>query len=177
MTETLIPEALEYYDMQCEKHCKLFKSVKSHKLDETPYDLERNKILLYDAAGKLLLASEYEVVGIYSNQHKMWCWGWSVPMFKKNMTGISKKLLSYGLDLDNYYFLKTELITSRFLITDPMQLDIHVAVACYIAKKVVYKHRHYPDREKDPENYVVYYIFLLDADQAAESGTDNGADK
>ena len=160
-TETLVPKALEYYDKTRESYKDLFNKVKDYKLNISAYDMERNKIIFLDEDGKELLTSEYEVAGIYSNLYKIWVWAWSVPSFKKNLQYISRKILNYGLELDTSYFLKTELITSRFRITDPIQLDIHVAIAAYLSKKVAYNYKYYPDKAKEPNNYITYYIFLL----------------
>jgi hypothetical protein len=161
---SIVPLALEYYDKIKEKHASLFKKVKSHKLIVSPYDMERNKITLYDQFEKELLTSEYEIIGIYHNKFKIWSWAWSVPIFKKNSIYISRNILNYGLDLDTTEFLKTELITSRFLITNPIQSDIHISIATYLAKKVPFSYRYYPD-EHNKENFVVYHIFLLDIDK------------
>jgi len=95
----------------------------------------------------------------------MWFWGWAVSAFRKNLTIISRKILTYAFDLDPSVFLnlqlKTELVTSRFIITNPIQLDIHVALASYLSKSpLIYKYIIYAD-EKNPKDYVVYYLILL----------------
>lgn len=162
--ETLIATALEYYDSYNEKYRGLFKKVKNTKIELTPYDMERNKIKLLDKDNEELLTSKYEVVGVYSNEYKMWSWAWSVPKFKKNNTYISRKILYYGLDLDPESSLKSELITSRFLISNPIQIELHLAIASYLAKKIIYKYVYYPDEKNQPDNFIVNYIFLLDVD-------------
>ena len=82
------------------------------------------------------------------------------------------------MDLDpEFSFLKTELVTSRFRITNPIQLDIHVAIASYLSRQyVVYKYASYIDLIVDAnglvdivnipkdkaDEYSLYYMFLLD---------------
>lgn len=160
----IIPIALEYYDRMQEKYLPLLSKVKRHELVLSPYDMERNKIKLFDEDGKELLTSEYEVIGLYHNVFKIWRWAWSIPILKKNAIYISRSILNYGLDLDKADFLKSELITSRFSISDNIQLDMHISIATYLAKKVPYSYKFYPD-ETNRKNYVTYYIFLLNADK------------
>jgi hypothetical protein len=58
-----------------------------------------------------------------------------VPYLSKNSTYTSRKILNYGLDLGpNQEYLKSELITSRFRITNPIQLDIHTAISSYLSQ-------------------------------------------
>jgi len=162
-TLSIIPTSLEYYDKNMQKYKSLLRKIKGHKLETTPFDMEKNKIILYGKDNEIILKTEYEIIGFYNNPYKMWSWAWSVPWFKKNSTYISRKILFYGLDLDSTedLFLKTELLTSRFQITDVVQLELHIAIASYLAKKpLIYNYKHHFDT-KDPENYTIYYLFLL----------------
>src|SRR5438876_1215673 len=75
-SETLVPDALAYYDKIRDKYSKLYKKVKEWKIHVSPFDLERNKISFIDSNGKEFLNSEYEVIGIFSNVYKLWVWAW-----------------------------------------------------------------------------------------------------
>jgi len=137
--DEIVAPALEYYDKIRELYRELF-----HKLDPTKFeqditrhDMTHNKITFFDKKNNKLITTNYEIVGIYSNTHKMWCWAWGVPILNKNETYISKKILNYGLELEGSLYLKTELVTSRFQITDKIQLEIHIAIATYLTKKVI----------------------------------------
>jgi len=163
--DEIVAPALEYYDRSREQYKPLFEKLSPTKFkkDTSPHDLEHNKITFLDNKNKEILTSNYEIVGIYSNFHKMWCWAWSVPIFRKNETYISKKILNYGLELESSLFLKTELVTSRFKISDKIQLDIHIAIATYLSKKIIYKYRYFKNKNDiNTDNYIDYYIFLLD---------------
>ena len=72
--------------------------------------------------------------------------------------------------------MKTELITSRFIVTSPIQIDMHVAVASYLSKQeIVFKYIYYFDNDVDSEfvniqntstaDYFTYYLFLIDVIQ------------
>jgi hypothetical protein len=163
--DEIVAPALEYYDRAREQYKSVFDKLDPTKFkkDISDHDMEHNKITFFDSKNNEILTSNFEIVGVYSNIHKMWCWAWSVPILKKNETYISKKILSYGLDLESSLFLKTELVTSRFTISDKIQLDIHIAIATYLSKKIIYKYRHHTDENnKSGKKYIDFYIFLLD---------------
>jgi hypothetical protein len=165
----LIPDALEYYDQNAEKYKKFLSKITKYKIIEAPSDLEHNKIALYDKNEQELIVSDYEVLGMYNHVNHMWFWGWAVSSFRKNLTFISRKILTYAFDLNPAIYLnlhlKTELITSRFIITNPIQLDLHISLASYLSKSpVIYKYILRAD-EKNPDDYVIYYLILLNHDK------------
>jgi hypothetical protein len=180
----VVVDSLEYYDRNTERYGHLFKKVKYIKFVNAEKDTEHNVIMMFDSNKNQILESRYEIIGVYNNQSRTWTWAWSVPRFKKNTTFISRKIINYGMDLDpESYFLKTELITSRFRITNHVQLDIHTAIAAYLSKQeLVYKYFAYIDFvadkdglvditniPKDRENeYTTYYMFLLDYPEQEE---------
>ena len=188
---SLVANSLEYFDNNSEKYDKIIKNVNSHELILNNLDMQKNQIILYDNKGEQIYKSDYEIIGLYDNSYKLWSWAWAVPYLEKNSSYISRKILMYGLDIifEQSRFLKSELITSRFKITDPVQLNIHVAIASYLAKKpFIYKYKYYPKTNKstvvhdstdthgniepelsiysdisdDEQSYVIYYLFLLD---------------
>ena len=174
----LISDSLEYYDANSEKYNDFFKKVKYVKFLDVVKDIDHNTIIMYDSNKNEILSSRYEIIGVYNNKSRTWTWAWSVPRFRKNTTHIARKIITYGMDLDpESRFLKTELITSRFRITNPVQLDIHAAVASYLSRQyIVYKYVSYISFTADidglvditnvpkdnADEYTVYYMFLLD---------------
>jgi hypothetical protein len=163
MSESVIQLALEYYDKLYDKFEPIFEKIVDHIRAIRWLDLERNTITYYDKNKNIVLQSKYEILGVYNNTQKIWFWAWADPSMKKNEIYISRKLLNYGFDIDTdqTYLLKSELITSRFIISNKIQVEIHIALAAYLSKKVVYK---YIKQETVEGNKVTYYIFLLDID-------------
>jgi hypothetical protein len=176
---SLVTDALEYYDMNNDKFGDNFKNVRYVKFEMAANDIDHNKITMYDKNKKQVYRSKYELIGLHNSDTKTWVWGWAIPSFKKNTTNIVRKIMNYGAELDpDSRFLKTELITSRFRISDPIQLDVHTAIASYLAKKpVIYKLYSYKDFILDEENYLdvtrskdvkesnsytIYYLYILD---------------
>lgn len=151
---TIIPDALKYYDAIYEKYKPIFDKITSNERVIHNSDMERNVIKCFDDNKELVFESRYEVVGIYSYIQKVWCWAWSIPFFSKNNTYISRKMLYYGLDSEEK-FIKMRLTTSRFTVSDKIELDIHVAIAAYLTKKVIFRFK---------EQNITYYLFLLDID-------------
>jgi hypothetical protein len=177
----LVSDALEYLDNNTDKYEHLFKKVKYVKFVNNENELDHSKIYLYDENKAEIYQSKYEVIGLYNNMSQTWVWAWSIPRMRKNSIYISKKILNYGIDLpsNSQEFLKTELITSRFRISNEIQLDMHAGIASYLSKQpLVYKYKIHlePDIFKygedklidvtkigeNPESYTIYYFFLLD---------------
>lgn len=132
----LVRDALEYFDRNNEKSIEKFKHVRYVTFKLSQNDSDRNEISFLDKKYNLIFKSKYETLGIYINPTNTWVWAWAIPSYKKNEITISKKMVNYGIDLDpDFQFLKTELITSRFFINDPIQLDIHVSIASYLTKQ------------------------------------------
>lgn len=177
----MVINALEYYDINSEKIDKMMEHIKYvnfQPLDEkVKGDIIKRQVSFFDKDKQEIYNFSYEVIGIYENQTKTWSWAWAIPKLKKNLTYISRKILNYGLDIEpentNNTFLRAELITGRFRISNIIQLDLHVAIASYIAKKpFIFKciynrnqdnlYSEYIPIEEPKDNYSIYYLFILD---------------
>jgi len=136
----IISDALKYYDGNNEKYTSIKRRIKYMKhADIDQKDVEGVKITFYDENKKELFTSRIEILGKYFNNINTWVWGWSLPTYNKSMSSIIRKVFLYGTDIDINnnadIILRNELITSRFRVADDVQLDIHCAVASYLAKK------------------------------------------
>jgi hypothetical protein len=178
----LIKNCFEYYDKNQEKNKNKFALVNYISLQTSEKDLEHNVMIFYDSDFKELFRSRIEKIGIYDKKSHIWSWAWSVAYLKKNETNIIRKILLYGIELDNNSrVLKTELVTSRFEISNYAQIDLHCAIASYLSKKPnIFKYNitsspeiienKYvniltPDKSYDVNNKTFeleYYNFLLD---------------
>jgi hypothetical protein len=175
---SLVTTALEYYDENTEKYKNAFRKAKYIKFISEDNDLTHNSIVYFDKDKKELFRSRYELIGIYNSYTNVWTWAWSITELKKKNTNIIRKVWNYGAELDpDAKYLKTELITSRFAISNLIQTDIHVSVASYLSKiPIVYSHYVNIETTEKPyeennlvditknqsENYSIYYMFLLD---------------
>jgi len=186
----LVKEALEYFDSNQNKQDDLIKRLKYIEFIDSEKDFEHNQIILYDDEFNKLIKSKYEYIGSYDSNTMIWSWAWAIPTMKKKNTTILRKILNYGVELEpTNNFLKTELITSRFRVTNKIQLDIYSAIVSYLSKKpqiikvklfVNIKVREDIDDNKsikidvteplinknikseDQYRYTEYYLFLLD---------------
>ena len=174
---SLVTNALEYYDANNEIYNDTFKNVYYIKFIEAENDLEHNIIIYFDKNKNEIFRSKYEVIGLYNTNSNTWTWAWAISSFKKNNTNIVRKIWNYGAVLDpSVKYLKTELITSRFRVADPIQLDIHVSIASYLSKNpLIYKHNvniqpkidadgyfHVNESMGESEHFTIYFMFLLD---------------
>jgi len=132
----LIKIALSYYDKNNEQYANMYDKFKYFSIDESKNDTEHSIITFYDKDDNIILKTKYEILGLYDNSSRLWVWGWAIPTLRKNEVYLSRKILNYGLDLSSSgdEFLKSELITSRFIISDPIQLNIHASIASYVSK-------------------------------------------
>jgi len=151
----LILKSFDYYDKKNEQYKKYLN--KNGVLDG-----ENSQIIFGEEKFK------YELLGVFDNQTNVWIWSWMIPLIDNKKSDISKKLLNYGLNIfpsqenQEAIYLKTQLLNSRFLIEDEFQLEIHLALATYLAKdnfKFLYPIKDYFDRKK--EKYITKYFFIL----------------
>lgn len=161
----LVTDSLEFYDSNKEKFDKFLSGIKYISLIITP----QHKIQLLDADKNVVHTSRYEMLGVLDVVNDIWIWAWAVPYLPKNLTYISRKILHYGTELESdSEFLKTELITSRFKISGPIQVELHSAIASYLSKQPFIinisvsgrEYSEYNPKEKSKEKS--YYLFLLD---------------
>lgn len=130
----VIRNALEYFDKNHLKYYDLTKKFKYFEVDKS--DMYEHKIKFYDKKMSLIFESQYQIVGKINYLQNIWIWGWSLSELTRNTIETSRRVLNYGLDIDpDDVLLKTELITSRFRVTYPIQLDTHVAIASFLSKK------------------------------------------
>lgn len=153
----LIKTAFEYYD---NKNLKYKKYIENNNIY---LDYNKSTIMFTDLNDEF----KYEVLGIFDNSSKIWIWAWMMPIFSNSKKQISESLLNYGLKLEpkndpEEYYLKTQLVNSRFLLEDKIQLDIHLALACYLSRnkfKFLYKKKFFLD--KDKKKYLIIYYLIL----------------
>jgi hypothetical protein len=178
-SKDLILNSLEYYDKSNQRFERSLSRVKYISFKKNNKDAEHQSMIFYDKDKNEIFESRFEIIGLYNNYGSVWTWAWSIPYLYKNTTYISRKILNYGLDIiptSEDKFLKTELITSRFRISDLIQLDIHVGIASYLSKiPAIFKVVIDPEKPQEvlklkdinrmDEQDQIYYYFLLDSDK------------
>jgi hypothetical protein len=178
---SIITDAIDYYDKFQEKYRDNYLNINYISLELTDKDLEHNIIIFYDSELKELFRSRFERIGMLDLKSQIWTWAWARPDLKKNETNIIRKILFYGTELDpTTNYLKTELITSRFKVTNKTQLDIYCAISAYLSKRPkIFKYKIFGNPkiinnkfvdilnpnvniQSDDMYEVISYIFLLD---------------
>ena len=156
-TKYIISKSLEDYDSNADVIRFLKKNTRLETI-EKKIDTERDLWIFYDInTNEVLFETEVEVLGIYHKKVGVWIWAWSVPKYSIIKINLSKELLLYALSLGfEASYIKTLLITSRGSIVDPIQLDIHIALASYIIKKpYIYEY------EQLIDNYSLFRYYIL----------------
>ena len=132
----IVKDALEYYDENALKYYDKVKTFKYYTISK-----DEGKITFFDDDKEKIYESNYEVIGKYIPFQNIWVWGWSSGELNKELIVTSRKVLNYALDLNKENFLlKTTLVTSRYQITSPIQIDIHIALTAFLSKQpFIYK--------------------------------------
>lgn len=134
---SILSIAIEYYDRNNELYENIKNKIAYIEGDAVPGDSKTTSLIFYDSDEKILFRSKFGMIGIVYNTHNIWVWGWAHPDFDYEMVATIKNVLVHGISLnrntDDYLIIKSELITSRFGISNETQIDIHCAIASYFA--------------------------------------------
>lgn len=128
----IITDSFEYYDKYQELYFDFIQKIATIEL----HGAKSDKCKIFDKNDNVIYDSTFEILGQYNNLSKIWVWSWALPWLPPNSTNISKKIIKYAVDLDiDKVYLKLELTTSRFKISNNLQIDMHMAISAYIAKQ------------------------------------------
>lgn len=133
---TFISDSLSNYDKNMKEQDKMLKNANSFKVKYIDDNAENDKIIFFDKNNNEIIQFDYQMIGIYRSDFNTWTWAWGLPELNIKSTRIIAKILNYGFTLDptKQYHLKSELINSRFIVSDPIQIDIHLAIASALSK-------------------------------------------
>lgn len=166
-----ISDALEYFDKNNEVYNKIAKKIKYIQMDQNKTKTDGLYLAFYDNKKKFLFSSRVEILAKYYTQNNLWVWGWALPNVNYAHITLIKKLLLYGIDISSasrQYIaeIKNELVTSRTYIKNPTQIEIHCALACYLAKQpMMYEIDDIPDFDND-ELHEITSSFLTKDDKS-----------
>ncbi len=185
MNQDIVPLSLEYYDNNNKENEKLLKQIKYYggfDKNISPDEKQNlNIIEFYDKDKNIIKKSKFEVLGSFISTGNVWVWGWAFPKLDSRFIQASRKLLNYGMNINENIFLKRELITSRFKISNPIQNEIYAAMGSYLSKiPFIFNYKFYYNKidevytkNKDGENildltkefdddYVQIYMFITE---------------
>lgn len=152
----IVKNALLNYDIKNEK----FKEIINTK--EYIFKKE-NAVLEFNSLNKKF---KFNILGIFDYSKKIWIWSWLVPSYSYNHILYTKKLLDYGIKINpekidvEFLWIKTQLVNSRFLLDDSLQLDIHLAISSYLLKdnfEFVYPVTKQLTKNKN-DKLIIYYV-------------------
>lgn len=153
----LVKKALLNYDIKNSKYSDIIKD------KNYIYKKDESILVFKDKDNKKF---KFNILGIFDYSNKIWIWSWLIPQYPYKHIEYVKKLLDYGIKLNpdkvaiEMLWLKTQLVNSRFLLDDSIQLDIHLSIANYLLK---YNFDFiYPVEKKLTDNkddkLIIYYI-------------------
>jgi hypothetical protein len=167
-----IKKSLEHYDNQNNNNKKYLENTKMEiknmnydNIITTVYDIYK---IVKD--NDVIYECNCELLGIFDFQTKIWISGWSILTRKGNPHSLSRELFDYAYDsrlsnpsfneVNNYIF--NQLINSRILIEDNIELDIYLATISYLLKnkiKFIYPNIKYLNTDKT--KYIINYYLVL----------------
>ena len=161
----IIPIALEYYDKNMELYGDKFDNVKYYKIERFADESVFDAVIFLDAQKEVLFKSRFNIIGSYNPIIKSWHWAWSNSDLKRKYTTIARKIINYGMEIENNKSLHSELTTSVYHIQNSIQLDIHIAIASYLAKKpLIVKLYVYEKKDKKSQELYLFHPVKEDLD-------------
>jgi hypothetical protein len=169
-----IRKSLDYYDNQNNENKKYLENTKM-EINKSSYDnIITTSIDLFNITkdNEIIYECKCELLGIFDFQTKVWISGWSNLTRPEsfNPNSLSRELFDYVYDsqfsnssfnqVNNYIF--NQLINSRILIEDNMELDIYLATVSYLLKskiKFIYPSILYLNTDKT--KYIINYYLVL----------------
>jgi len=154
----IIKKSLDNYELRNNEFREFIKD------DQVSFDRINNKITFIEKKKFF----RYNVLGMFDKSNNVWFWGWMMPLFYTNEFDITIELLNYGLKINptpvnrisnDKLYIKTQLINSRFLLDNFFQLEIHLALSCFLVKdkiKFVYPRKRKLDKDKE----IILYYFI-----------------
>jgi hypothetical protein len=124
-----IKKALEYYDSMREKYNDYMK-------ESVKYNNDTNEIEF----GTMKKNFTFETLGYFDNTEGVWVWSWIMNDIGLKDINMARGLLNYGLELepgtvsDEQHMIKSLLVNSRIKIEELEQLDVNLAIYCYLLK-------------------------------------------
>ena len=135
-----IKERLNYLDESNEKYKHLIK-IKSENVKQN----DKTRIMTFKDKDIEIYKGKVTTLGSFDLNTKIWLWAWVTPYFTSEQTKHSRDILEYGLNLEPdtnsfiHFYLKSHFVTSRIYFDTDISLEIHLALALYIAKtKFIY---------------------------------------
>lgn len=160
-SEDVIKNALDYFDLKNDKYKNIFSKFRKHEVKYSHTDITNSYIKFFDENNNLKVKSNVQLIANYYPNENLFVWAWGIPEIEKNLNYLSRKILSYGLDIheDENYYLKSLLINSRLYIRNIDELYILLSLSLYLTKKDFFI---IADQDKGTTNFEdAWKIYLL----------------
>jgi len=129
-----IADALLNYDKNTEEFQKKIKQARYILFFEYNDIKKFDKIMFFDEDKKFMSMFNYGILGTYFYNQNVWIWSWATIEKTKN-TKIARELLKFGSGLEVTDTVKSHLINSKTIISDPLQIDIQLSIASSLSKQ------------------------------------------
>ena len=132
-----IKKSLEYYDNQQYENRFYLNNIPD--IDNDIINNNNNiKYISWYKNNEIKLKTHYEIIGIFDSYTKIWVNSWSLLNYK-SILGHDLFEYAYNNDINNINnslndYIKIQLLNSRFIINNNIELDIYLALISYLLK-------------------------------------------
>jgi hypothetical protein len=175
--ENIIEKSLQEYDSVKYVIKYLMKNTDLEIIDMKKETERTIYKFLHKETGDVILETETELLAIYYDKFKIWCWAWSIAGLLNSRNFLSKEILIYALKLGmDMSYLKSIFTTSRGIINDATQIDINLALCASIIKQpYIYAHKidvhtKHDTGSNSDTNYLYHYNILLNKEELDNLG-------
>ena len=153
-----IKKSLEYYDNQQYENRFYF--------NNKPIIDNNNITISWYKNNEIQLKTHYEVIGIFDSYTKIWVNSWSLLNYH-SILGHDLFEYAYNNEINNINkslndYIKIQLLNSRFIINNNIELDLYLALISYLLKdkiKFIFPvETPYPN---DKTRYKITYLLIL----------------
>ena len=170
----LLKNSLNYKDKMDNKYNKLIKKKKSHKYEiinknnDLDIPIAKFYTLNNDKSKKnILFSAKIQAIGFYYPDDFKFRWSWSLPIYPKNWTYLSRKILNYGIDLDINDNLKNEdkynkinlyiknILLNSIILLDKESNNINIEI---LESLILYITKSIRIMKIEKQNYIEYLV-------------------
>lgn len=157
VVEHIIQDGLIKFDQSHEK-LKLLNEYTTEIIANHNDDIRTKIIFRNKITNEKMLETDVEYLAYYYPLYKTWAWAWADSNLSHSEKYLSKQLLLWALDRSaEYLYIRSNLITSRTILQNEIQIDINIALAIEILKKpYIYKF----DYQVGTDILTVYFILI-----------------
>ena len=128
-------------------------------------DKDKDKVEIYDNKKKLLIKTNYSIIGLFNNTNSIWYWGWILDFADRNLVDQTKQIKEWGEKMFIKYKPKTKHEQTIYFytkngsfMTSSVNIPFFAKLAMYVLKGKFYFPITHDDKNTDSiQEYIIIY--------------------